>query len=293
MAELDALLPTLAALPAPETFVAQASKLGVELEPADVERLGRFLAMMLQANTRFNLTAITDPTEAWRRHILDAISIMPVLASLLPESASTQPGPHLRVADVGSGGGVPALPLAALLPDVQFVLMEPTGKKAAFLRSAAKALGCTNVQVLPERAEKLGQDHREHRERYDVAMARAVGALPMLSELLLPLVKMGGIAVAIKGERAEEELAAADEAITTLGGEHDQTLVTPTGKLVLLAKVRPTPRPYPRQGGEIARSPLGAGRTPRPGDVDRARPGPPRREGPGRPPAEGQGDDAG
>ncbi|MGH7132685.1 MAG: 16S rRNA (guanine(527)-N(7))-methyltransferase RsmG [Phycisphaerales bacterium] len=240
-------------MPPPE-FLADASALGLEFEPGEVEQLGRFLGMLLEANKSFNLTAITEPTEAWRRHILDALTLVPVLAGLEGEDE----GAELKVIDVGSGGGVPGVPLAICLPRVRFVLLDATGKKCEFLRRAAADLGLKNVEVIQGRAERLGQEHKVHREMYDAAIARAVGSLSILSELCLPLVKVGGVFLAIKGAKAEEELAAAGKAIKMLGGEHDQTIVTPTGKIVVVAKVARTVRIYPRADGEPTRVPLGS-----------------------------------
>lgn len=256
---VDALVP-------PPEFLAAAEAMGVEFEAGDIEKLGGFLAMLLEANKSFNLTAITEPTEAWRRHILDALTLVPVLAGIddggsqsAAEGAPSERagGAGLRVIDVGSGGGVPGIPLAICLPHVRFTLLDATGKKCEFLRTVAAELGLANVEVVQGRAEKLGQEHKTHREKYDAAIARAVGSMAVLSELCLPLVKVGGVFLAIKGAKADEELAAAAKAIEALGGEHDQTLETPTGRIVVVGKARRTPRLYPRRDGEPTRVPLG------------------------------------
>ncbi len=230
----------------------------MELEPGDIERLGRFLGLLLEANKGVNLTAITDPAEAWRKHVLDALAIVGVIASVPPRESGVQGGgAQVSVVDVGSGGGLPAVPLAIVLPDVRFTLVEATGKKAEFLRRAAGSLGLANVRVLPTRAETIGQDHRVHREAYDVAMARALGHLAVVIELCGPLVRPGGIVVAVKGGKAQQELDEAAEAMGKVGLRHVQTLETPTGKLVILEKTTRTPRLYPRRDGEPARVPLG------------------------------------
>lgn len=255
-----------AALPPPEWFAADARALGIEFEPHDVERLGLFLAVMLEANKTTNLTAITDPAEAWRKHVLDALALVPVIASMPGEHAGREDDPEaadrppvdrpVRVIDVGSGGGVPALPLAIVMPDVSFTLVEATGRKVEFLRHAAGVLGLSNVTVLNARAEALGQDHRVHREKYDIATARALGHLAIVAELLGPLVRPRGYVIAVKGAKADQELAESARALGLIGLKHAQTIDSPTGRLVVLEKTTRTPRTYPRKDGEPARSPL-------------------------------------
>ncbi|MBX3356995.1 MAG: 16S rRNA (guanine(527)-N(7))-methyltransferase RsmG [Phycisphaeraceae bacterium] len=237
----------------PPGFIAAAEELGVAFDPGDVDRLGRFLALMLEVNKTHNLTAITDPAEAWTRHILDAISVVPLIASVEPAEA----GSPVRVCDIGAGGGVPGIPLAILLPEVRFTLVEATGKKVEFLRSAVAELGLENVAVVGERAERVGQDHRAHREKYDVALARAVGHLAIVVELCAPLVRPGGVVLAIKGAKAEQEIEQAGKAMGLLGVRLFQTVPTPTGRIVVLEKTTRTPRDYPRRDGEPKRRPLG------------------------------------
>lgn len=236
-------------LPAPPGFEEQAAALGVAFDPGDVDRLGLFLALLLDANTRMNLTAITEPGEAWRRHILDALTLVPMLSEA-PEGG--------RVIDVGTGGGVPGLPLACVVPGMRFTLLEATGKKCVYLREAASALGLKNVDVINGRAETLAADPKGgHREAYDAAVVRAVGALSVIAELCVPLVKPGGVMLAVKGAKADEEVEAARGAIGLLGARYASTVDTPTGRVVVLEKVSRTPRTYPRRAGEPARAPLG------------------------------------
>jgi len=246
--------------PTPE-FLAAAASLGIEFEPGDLERLGRFLGLLLDANTRTNLTAITDPAEAWVRHILDALTLLPMLAEL-PEGA--------RVLDIGAGGGVPALPLAIVCPHLDFTLLEATGKKADFLRRTIPALGLRNARVVQARAEAAGQDRGGRqpdgsrsgalREAFDAVTARAVGRLEVVSVLTVPFAKQGGLVLLVKGRQAEEELAEAAEALRLLGAVHAGTVDTPTGRVVVLEKRILTPRTYPRRDGEPKRAPLGVSR---------------------------------
>jgi 16S rRNA (guanine527-N7)-methyltransferase len=238
--------------PTPE-FLAAAESLGIQFDPGDTRRLGLYLALLLHANNTCNLTAITDPSEAWMKHILDSLTLLPMLADLAPASEGAQP----RIIDIGSGGGVPGLPLAIVLPAHQFTLLEATGKKTDFLRAAAPALNLSNVTIIQGRAEELGQEHKTHRERYDAATARALGHLAIVTELAAPLVRPGGLILAIKGAKADAELAEASKAMGLVGARHVTTTQTPTGRIVILEKTTRTPRTYPRRNGEPKRAPLG------------------------------------
>lgn len=240
----------LPAVPAPPGFEDACAEQGIAFEPGDLDRLGRFLAMLLDANQQVNLTAIKDPADAWSRHILDALTLLPVLAEI-PEGA--------RVADIGSGGGVPGVPLAIAMPHLHFTLVEATEKKAQFLRAASEALVLANVTVLNERAEALGQMRGGtggHREGYDAVTARALGPLAVAAELTVPLATVGGIVLLVKGQKAEEELREASGAIGLLGARHAGTIDTPTGKIVVLEKASRTPRDYPRRPGIPKQKPL-------------------------------------
>ncbi len=233
-------------------FTDQLDFLAIELDPTETHQLGRYLALLLWMNQRMNLTAIRDPHDAWTKHIIDSLTLIPLIASA---DACT-------VIDIGSGGGLPGIPLAITMPDVHFTLLEATRKKAAFLEQVINRMHLSNVTIINDRAESAGQDRDHFRERFDVAIARAVGSLPVLVELAVPFVREHGTVLAIKGEKAMEELEAARDALHALHCHHVDTRSTPTGRIVIIEKQRRTPRLYPRSPGEPKRAPIG-GKRPR------------------------------
>lgn len=228
-----------------------ASLLGIKLTDEQLGKFERLTEQLLRWNERMNLTAITDPAEIAIKHYLDALT----LAMVIPQFDG------LRLIDVGTGGGFPGLPLAMVFPRLQVTLMDSTAKKLRFIDDVAYSLGLDNVISLHARAEDAGRDKR-HRENYDIAAARAVARMPVLAEYTLPLCKLGGRAVAMKGTSAFEETAAAAKAITALGGElfGMETVKLPTldnpRYLVVLDKIEPTPRRYPRKAGLPSRQPI-------------------------------------
>lgn len=230
-----------------EEFLSMCRDRGIEFAEGELERLGAYLSLLLATNEQFNLTAVTDPAQAWVRHVFDSLTLFPVINETLEDGAS--------IIDVGSGGGLPGVVLAIVMPTMSMTLLEATGKKAAFLRKVAEDLKIPNIAVVEERAEKAGQS-QQHREMYDAAVARAVGPMSVIAELTVPLVKPEGRVFLIKGQKAEEELAAAKKALHCLHARHETTIDTPTGKIVVLDKPRKTPAIYPRRDGEPKRMPL-------------------------------------
>lgn len=230
----------------PQAVIEQAAHYGLALNEGSLgATLGRYLERLLETNRAFNLTAVTEPEAAWHKHILDSLSLVPALRAR-PELA--------RLIDVGSGGGLPAIPLAIALPDRTFTLLEATGKKARFLADVSRELGLDHVRVVEERAESFGQG--EGRARFDAVTARAVSRLPVLLELTLPLVRLHGTALFLKGEQAELEVQEAERALRVLGGALRGLERTPTGTIVCVEKCAPTPGKYPRRPGEPKRAPL-------------------------------------
>jgi 16S rRNA (guanine527-N7)-methyltransferase len=181
------------------------ARANITLTPEQLTLLDRYLDLLFEANEKMNLTRIPDRAAAEIQHIGDALTLLPYL-----------PATQCKLADVGSGGGVPGIPLAIVRPDSKVVLIESTKKKADFLHYTKTTLGLQNLSVRAARAEEIGQSNL--RETFDVAIARAVATLNWLAEWCLPLVRKGGYMLAMKGPRVKEEIPGAVKAIKLLGG---------------------------------------------------------------------------
>jgi len=222
---------------------------GISLQPRHIELFRHLYEELLLWNERANLTAITDPVGMQVKHYLDSLAGLQAI-----------PATARRLIDVGTGAGFPGLPLAIVRPDLTVVLVDSIAKKTAFIHHVIVHLGLTNVSVVTARAEHLGHDPL-HRESYDVAVARAVGDLSVVAEYTLPLVRVGGRAIAYKGAQVTEELEAARSAMTILGGA-TPTIMTyqlpglEARTLVIMEKVQSTPATYPRRAGRPAKRPL-------------------------------------
>ncbi len=223
----------------------------IDLPWETLDRLERYVELLLEANRHLNLTRVVDPADVARLHLLDALAALPLLDEL----------GAVRAVDLGSGGGIPGIPIALARPDMRWTLVDSAGRKASTLRAFVDALGLDGVEVVASRAELLGHDPA-HREAYDVVAARACAALAVLGEYALPLVRVGGSLVAWKGRMSDDELSAGGRAAARLGGaapEVHATGVTALGdhRFVVIAKVGPTDPSYPRRPGVPARRPLG------------------------------------
>ncbi len=235
-------------------FLAAAEKNGLAsfLLPSHIDAFHALTERMLTVNEQFNLTAIKEPRRVILLHYIDSL----VGARFFPEGAS--------VIDVGCGAGFPSLPLAIFRPDLHITAMDATAKRVRYVEETAALLGLSNLKTLTGRAEDLATD-KAYRERFDAATARAVAALPVLSELCLPFVRVGGSLVAMKGKSGREELALSKGAISLLGGVtesvEDTPVISPDGEAfdhttVLIRKSAPCDKKYPRPYGKILKSPL-------------------------------------
>jgi 16S rRNA (guanine527-N7)-methyltransferase len=219
----------------------------IRLTPAQREQLDGYVALLIEANRKFNLTAIKDPELIEANLVGGSLE----LAALLPQRTAS-------LIDVGSGGGVPGMILAIAFPDMQVCMLDATRKKVSFLRETAAALGLKNVTAIHGRAEELARDPA-HRERYSIGTARAVARLATLVELVLPFVKTGGMAMFPKGSGAKDELEEARPAIGFVGGKHPRLVASflDDTRYVLIDKVQPTPERFPRRTGVPGKQPIG------------------------------------
>jgi 16S rRNA (guanine527-N7)-methyltransferase len=225
--------------------------LGIRLTQSQVSSFNIYEHELLEWNEKHNLTAIRTPETIRIKHFLDSLTCLLVLRDT----------PVEKIIDVGTGAGFPGLPLKIICPSIHLTLAESVGKKADFCNHMVKKLGMTGVEVVQERAETLGQ-MPAYRERFNWAIARAVAELPVLAEYLLPLVQVGGMILAMKGETAPAEAHAADRAFRLLGGHLRRLVpvnlprVADQRFLVVVDKVAATPANYPRRAGIPSKRPL-------------------------------------
>jgi len=206
------------------------------------KRFDIYLTELVEWNKKFNLTAITDPAAIRQKHFADSLLLLQA-RQLTSES----------VVDVGAGAGFPGLPLKLACPDIKLTLLEATKKKVEFLNHLIKVLGLTDTEAVWGRAEEFAL---QHREEFDLAVARAVADLRVLAELCLPLVKVGGRLVAYKEERVDAEVESAGPALELLGGQWRESIKFPARSLVIIDKVHPTPPAFPRRAGMAKKRPL-------------------------------------
>jgi len=241
-----------AAAPPFSQLAEEARRLGLALTSAQLAVCERYATELVERNRTVNLTAITEPAAIATKHFLDSFTAL----------AAREWTGRERVVDVGSGAGFPGLALRIAAPGVRLTCVESVGKKARFIEEITEVLGLRDVEVRNERAEDLGRSPAG-RGRFDVATARAVGSLAECVEYLLPLLRVGGEAIVWKG-RVESEMAAAQRALTALGGSLIGIVPTvtlrvgellPGRHLVLMRKLRETPDRYPRRSAQMRRRP--------------------------------------
>ena len=234
-----------------EMMLQSAAAMGIAMSEDQAAQFAQYHAMIVEANAKFNLTRVPDELrEAADRNYLDCIA---PLAHGWPEGVRS-------LVDVGSGAGFPGIPLSIMLPDVHVVMVDSLEKRVKFLKSVIDALGL-NAEAVHARAEDAAR-RPELRERFDLATARAVASMQLLSEYLLPFVRVGGRMLALKGPSLEAELEEADYALRTLGGEVERMEDAPipgrdwSHRLAYVKKVAATPAQYPRKAGVPEKKPL-------------------------------------
>lgn len=236
-----------------EKLESGAQRLGFNLSPVQLEQFATYYQELVDWNQRMNLTAITDYQEVQVKHFLDSLTV--TLALKQPGGGS------FRLIDIGTGAGLPGIPLRIIYPDIKLVLLDSTTKKADFLRHLKKKLGLDNIEIVVGRAEEVAHDAR-YREQFDLVLSRGVAPLATLAELTLPFCAIGGSFIAQKKGDINTEISQAARAISLLGGslrevkKVDLEEFTDARQLVIIDKVLPTPPQYPRRAGVPTKRPL-------------------------------------
>lgn len=234
-----------------EEFQEKLEEKGISLSSEQMSQFEAYFQTLVEWNQKMNLTAITDKSEVYLKHFYDSISAAFYFDFKRP----------LQICDVGAGAGFPSIPIKIAFPELQVTIVDSLNKRIHFLEHLAKELSLQNVRFIHERAEIFGQKS-EYRETYDVVTARAVARLSVLSELCLPLVKVGGSFIAMKASNANEEIDAGRKAITVLGGKineiHSFTLPIEESErnMVIINKEKTTPKKYPRKPGIPNKTPI-------------------------------------
>lgn len=237
----------------PEQFVQELSKRNFKLSEQQINQFNQYFTSLIEANKLVNLTRITAQDDVYLKHFFDSLTPLFVFAPVFTADC------HL--CDVGAGAGFPSLPIKILKPEIKVTIVDSLGKRLTFLQDLIAQLGLENVTLVHGRAEDVGQN-KLYREQYDVVTARAVANMAVLSEYCLPLVKRDGYFVSLKGPKAKEELQDGQKALSVLGGKviKAEELELPDSaekrNLILVQKVKATPKKYPRQAGTPHRKPI-------------------------------------
>lgn len=237
----------------PEIFAEELANYGFKLSSKQKEQFATYYNKLIEFNKKVNLTRITDKNEVYLKHFFDSITPLLEFSDLFKGEKS--------LCDVGAGAGFPSLPIKILCPDLSITIVDSLGKRLKFLDELVSDLSLDKVTLVHSRAEDAGQN-KNLREKFDLVTGRAVARMSVLSEYCLPLAKVDGYLVALKGPKAQDELAEAKNAIEVLGGsvkEVKELMLPDTDDertLIVVKKVKATPKKYPRQAGTPSRKPL-------------------------------------
>lgn len=224
---------------------------GFPLHAEQMKKFGVYYSLLIEWNTKMNLTAITEPREFAVKHIIDSLTAFRGIEDVNA----------FHLIDIGTGAGFPGIPLKIVRPDIKLVLLDSLKKRVRFLETVVEVLGLEDTACLHGRAEEAAREN-SLRESFDVAISRAVARLPVLAEYLLPFVRIGGRALALKGLHSEEEAQEARHAVKLLGGAAIKTIpvllpgLSDKRAVLVMEKERFTPKNYPRKAGTPAKEPL-------------------------------------
>ncbi len=229
-----------------EILISGLKKIGYNIKEEEIEKFEKFSGLLIEWNEKMNLTAVTDPDEISVKHFLD--SIVPVFKIDIKENS--------KIIDVGTGAGFPGIPIKIIRDDLKFTYLDSLNKRITFLKEVSNQLGFENVEFVHGRAEDTGQN-KSYREKFDYAVSRAVAPLKILSEYSVPLLKAGGVFAAFKSFDIDEELDEAKAMIGSLGGKIKDIIEVEipnsdlVRKIVLIEKVKETPKQFPRKANKI------------------------------------------
>ncbi|MBZ2175692.1 16S rRNA (guanine(527)-N(7))-methyltransferase RsmG [Schnuerera sp. xch1] len=233
------------------TLIKGAKTLGIELNEEEINNFVLYKELLKKWNQKINITSITDDIEVDIKHFID--SITPLTTNVFKE--------NIKLIDIGTGGGFPGIPLKIIKKDMNVLLLDSTMKRIKFLSEVVDELSLEHVTPVHGRAEEMGRD-KKYREKFDIAISRAVASLNTLCEYCLPLVKVGGHFISMKGSDVDEELNEAKNSIKILGGRvKDKKIIDLpssdiTHSLIIIEKIKETPTKYPRGGGKPKKKPL-------------------------------------
>lgn len=226
-----------------------ANEIGFLLEEKQINQFYVYMKLLLEWNEKINLTAITNPEEIILKHFIDSMTIAKYIDK------------KLKLIDVGTGAGFPGIPLKIIREDIEITLLDSLNKRVNFLNEVISQLGLTKIQTIHSRVEDFGQD-KKYREKFDCATSRAVANLSTLAEYLMPLVKLNGVCISMKGSNIEEEIQESKKAISVLGGkiEKREEFQLPKSNMdrniIIIRKINSTPQKYPRKSGTPAKDPI-------------------------------------
>ncbi len=231
-----------------------AQKIGINLNKEQIKKFSQYLELLIQWNQKINLTSLKTPKEIIIKHFLDSISCIEIINEYIDTEG-------ISVIDVGAGAGFPGVPVKIICSSIRLSLLEARKKKTIFLEKITEEINLQQVKILNGRAETFGKS-ADHREKYDIALSRAVAHLNVLSEYCLPLVRLGGLLVAQKGRSYREEIDKALKAVQLLGGELIGVenvripFINQERYLLVIKKIKDTPSKYPRKEGLPKKRPL-------------------------------------